>query len=167
MNRLVCDTSPHHEGPSVLRDHVADNLRQRHVRNSRISQKRQAKNQDIQVGNLLLINNRHAVGKFWLPFEPVPWTVSLDRGTLITAQQGSESLMQNMAFSKQYLSMESAPDEETSDSSDIVVNPREVGLSCSSAGGDTDQAPEDSGVEVSGLVMVNPNPSGAWEEGDS
>ncbi|KAJ1097368.1 hypothetical protein NDU88_002488 [Pleurodeles waltl] len=144
MNRLVCDTIPPHEGPSVLRNHVADNLRQRHVRNSRISQKRRAKSQDIQVGDLVLIKNRHAVGKFWLPFEPVPWTVSLDRETLITAQQGSASLMRNMTFSKQYLSMESAPDEETSDSSDVVVNPREVGLSGSSAGGDTDQALEDS-----------------------
>ncbi|KAJ1110912.1 hypothetical protein NDU88_008258 [Pleurodeles waltl] len=154
MNRLVCDTIPHHEGYSVLRDQVAGKLRQRCICNDSISHQRWAKSQVIQVGDLVLVKNHRAWGKFRIPFEPVLWKVSRVKGTLITAHEVSASLARNVSFFKRYLSMESVLEEEINDSPDSIVSPGAVGLSDSTVGEDPDQVTDDNGAEVPDTMMA-------------
>ncbi|KAJ1136263.1 hypothetical protein NDU88_002680 [Pleurodeles waltl] len=58
----------------------------------------------LQVGDRVLVRNRHPGGKFRLPFEMTPWTVVRIRGTMVTAKKGQESVTRNIHFFKQYRS---------------------------------------------------------------
>ncbi|KAJ1104214.1 hypothetical protein NDU88_001626 [Pleurodeles waltl] len=112
---MVRDTGPHYEGTSALREQVADSQQKRGIHNDHLLNKRRARTPDIQVGDLVLFQNRQPGGKFRLPFEPSPWMVSRVQGTMFTANQGDESVTRNVLFFKRYLGTGASLDAEAQD----------------------------------------------------
>ncbi|KAJ1148546.1 hypothetical protein NDU88_001374 [Pleurodeles waltl] len=102
MNRPVGDTIPQCDVPTILQEQASERLHQRKSASDRVSQRRRAESAPLQVGDQVLVRNRHPVGKFRLPFEMTPWTVVRRKGTLVTAQKGPESMTRNISFFKRY-----------------------------------------------------------------
>ncbi|KAJ1186422.1 hypothetical protein NDU88_003203 [Pleurodeles waltl] len=127
---MVGDTIPHCEGSSALQNQVADTLWKRYVHNNYMSRKQRGRDADLQVGDLFLVKNQQPGGKFRLLFEPLPWTVSRVKGTLVTARRGDESLMRNVSFFKRYLVRESTSDNASCDGTDLVLSQGGEELSC-------------------------------------
>ncbi|KAJ1176233.1 hypothetical protein NDU88_001516 [Pleurodeles waltl] len=71
----VEDTIPQCEVPTALQEQAIERLRQRKAANDRESKRRQARTVPLQVGDQVLVRNRHPGGKFRLPFEMTLWTV--------------------------------------------------------------------------------------------
>ncbi|KAJ1196893.1 hypothetical protein NDU88_000756 [Pleurodeles waltl] len=117
---MVGDTIPHHELPTALQVQASERLRQRGPAHEHMSRKRRTCLSPLQVGNRVLVQNRHPGEKFKLPFEMVPWTGVRTRSTMITVTRGGESVTRNISFFKRYQSedatMESGTLESPSDS---------------------------------------------------
>ncbi|KAJ1175173.1 hypothetical protein NDU88_000464 [Pleurodeles waltl] len=60
-------------------------------------QRRRARAVHIQVGDAILMKDRHPWGKFRLSFEAQPWTVTAVKGTIVTANHRFETVTQNVA----------------------------------------------------------------------
>ncbi|KAJ1136977.1 hypothetical protein NDU88_003390 [Pleurodeles waltl] len=104
MNRQVEDTIPQCEVSTAPQDQASERLCQHKAANDRVSRRRRARSVPLQVGDHLLVWNRHPGGKFRLPFEMMPWTVVRIRGTLVADQKVHESVTPNISFFKQYRS---------------------------------------------------------------
>ncbi|KAJ1085901.1 hypothetical protein NDU88_006025 [Pleurodeles waltl] len=114
MNRQVGDTLQQRDVPTPLQEQASERLRQRGTANDRTSRKRRAKDSPIQVGDQALIKNRRPVGKFRLPFEPMPFTVVRIRGTMVTAVKDQEQVTRNISFFKRYRSENCGAEGDTS-----------------------------------------------------
>ncbi|KAJ1160304.1 hypothetical protein NDU88_000806 [Pleurodeles waltl] len=104
MNRPVGDTILQCDAPTTLQEQASERLHQRKSANGRVSRRRRARSAHPQVGDQVLVRNRHPGGKFRLPFEMTPWTLMRRKGTLVTAQKDRELVTQNISFIKRYQS---------------------------------------------------------------
>ncbi|KAJ1154108.1 hypothetical protein NDU88_006864 [Pleurodeles waltl] len=129
MNRQVEDTMPQCEISTVLLEQASERLCQRKAANDQVSRMRRARSVSLQVGDQVLVWNRHPGGKFRFPFEMMPWTVVRIKGTLVTALKGHESVTHNILFFKQYRS------DTATTATDVLPPPTdsdglESGVSC-------------------------------------
>ncbi|KAJ1207161.1 hypothetical protein NDU88_002553 [Pleurodeles waltl] len=67
-----------------------------------MSKRRRARMRYLQVGDVVLLKNRHSGGKFQTLFEPKVWTVTRVKGTLITAMRKNETVTRNISWFKLY-----------------------------------------------------------------
>ncbi|KAJ1197272.1 hypothetical protein NDU88_001134 [Pleurodeles waltl] len=93
---MVGDTIPHVKKSSKVFDQAADALLRRRSQHDRVSKRRRAKQPEIRFGDLVQIQNRRCGSKFLLTFKNDPWTVSVIKGTMITARKGGESVTRNI-----------------------------------------------------------------------
>ncbi|KAJ1206282.1 hypothetical protein NDU88_001691 [Pleurodeles waltl] len=56
----------------------------------------------VQVGDTVLIKDRHPGRKFRLQFEADPWTVIAVNGTMVTAKRGAENVTGNISQFKRF-----------------------------------------------------------------
>lgn len=102
MGRVVDDSIPSHTSwaPSQVNDCAIEEKRRKV--HAKASDARRAKTSDLKVGDLVLVQNRHSVNKFRLPFEKEPWRLTEIRGTRVSVVRGQEHLTGNMSAFKRY-----------------------------------------------------------------
>ncbi|KAJ1120937.1 hypothetical protein NDU88_009084 [Pleurodeles waltl] len=100
MNRQVRDTIRHVQESSELHDRVREAVPNREKTNEKMLRKRRAKEQDIHVGDFVLVHNPRNRSNFLLPFEKDPWVVSAKKGTMVTARRKHEIVTRDISFFK-------------------------------------------------------------------
>ncbi|KAJ1122537.1 hypothetical protein NDU88_001023 [Pleurodeles waltl] len=130
--RVVRDTIPPHplwaDQPGAQNQSTSRRTRN----NDYASQKRRARWSSVQVGDAVLVKDRHPGSKFQLPFEADKWTVTAVKETMITATKDGEKVTRNVSHFKRLLAVPVARHEEDGSTDICPVNDSE-GASSKSA----------------------------------
>ncbi|KAJ1191727.1 hypothetical protein NDU88_001043 [Pleurodeles waltl] len=97
FGRVMTNTIPHYPSCAIQLPPLSQSTRQKSHANIHASQWRRARVVPVQVGDTVLVKYRHPGGKFRLPFEVKPWTVTAVKGTMVTVSQGLKKVTRNIS----------------------------------------------------------------------